>query len=264
MQRELSVISSSVSATREFIAPFPVKSRQQQVPSDAPSPKTFGPWFPSQMQRSASSGGDTAGSAGIEWDDVLSASCIESPVIIESESRLNDAERALLSASEDEYSADRPQACNRQLHVLPDVSLQELLMSLNFFSLWLQTASFKGGNGVCDCKYVDTGICNDVLVLYKAIFGINYYERNCMYLMFADSTYAMELFFQKVTTPRRHSTTIEPLNVFRRTALSSKMQSLWQHFDCSVCIVRCLRVVIFTFRCRRQLFFSQYTAMLWL
>jgi len=246
MQRELSIISSCVSAARLFIAPFPSSDAASfadkqpdatSTPKSFGSPQSFGSWFLDPMQRSASAGSDSAGSARVEWDDVLSANPIaSSPIQLAADDNAgaghsSNVAPAIVSAYTAEYSAERPFAFNHQLHTLPQVSLQELLASLNVFSSWLQTASCKDVDGSGGHKYADMpGICDDVLRLYLVIFGFDSFVWDCMYLVSGDVELQLSaIFSMKPSEPTSHVTSIGQLQVYQRNVLSRSLCRLWRH-----------------------------------
>jgi hypothetical protein len=118
------------------------------------------------MQRSASAGSD----ACYDWDDVLSANPVQraeiTPVVSSHTSDTGATTRALMAAFADEFTADRPFAFGHQVHTLPDVSVQELLLLLNAFSFSVQNAPCKAGNGGGTDTYVNRDICEAILYLY--------------------------------------------------------------------------------------------------
>jgi hypothetical protein len=151
MQRELALVTSCVRATRMFLAPFPPEGAPSRESDNTDHPMAFGPWF-SNAETPASTDFDATESSSFNWDDVLSAGRVMTP---SSTAFTNHPSSSVASdaalAFQNEYSADRPFAFGDQLHTLPGVSLQELILTLNTFSSLLQTASFKDGGG----RYVD-------------------------------------------------------------------------------------------------------------
>jgi hypothetical protein len=239
MQRELSLVSSAVSATRMFIAPFPAKSRSSDASTHAEAFSSFGPWFISPTQRSASAGSDAAGSACYDWDDVLSANAVQrseiTPVASGHSSDTDATTCALMAAYVDEFSADRPFAFGHQVHTLPDASVQELLLLLNDFSFTVQNASCQAGNGGGTDNYVNRDICDAILHLYKCIFGFGCCQRNCMYWMYAGMQLSIEKTCKfKPNEPPPHPSNIEPLGIFKPWSASLVLDSLWNnHYDAS-------------------------------
>lgn len=238
MQRELSLVSSAVSAARMFIAPFADKSGST-ASSCTTIPNSFGPWFLSPTQRTASSGSNAAESTvSLDWDDVLSATRIPNLEITPTTSHSSENLLALISAYADDYSTDRPFASDHQVHTLPDVSLQELLLLLNAFSSWVQTGSCRIGDGSRVNKYVGRDLCNSILDLYEAIFGRHWFQQNCMYLMFADDDKNLHqlsietTFNRKPIKPELHVCNIELLNTFHRRTASVQLHYLWTcHYE---------------------------------
>jgi hypothetical protein len=234
MQRELSLVTSCVRATRMFLAPFPPDGTPSRDPDASNHQMAFGPWFSNARDRSGSSGVETPASSDFDatessfnWDDVLSAGRVRTPsstVFTSNPSSSLASDVAL--AFQDEYSADRPFAFGNQLHTLPGVTLQELILTLNTFSSLLQTASFKDGGG----RYVDTSICNNVLELYTALLGHDWYERNCMYLMVGDQLGPMALIQNmKPVEPAILSPDVGCLDVFQRASVSFGLRRLWKY-----------------------------------
>jgi hypothetical protein len=226
MQRELALVTSCVRATRMFLAPFPPEGAPSRESDNTDHPMAFGPWF-SNAETPASTDFDATESSSFNWDDVLSAGRVMTP---SSTAFTNHPSSSLASdvalAFQNEYSADRPFAFGDQLHTLPGVSLQDLILTLNTFSSLLQTASFKDGGG----RYVDTSICNSVLELYTALLGYDWYERNCMWLMVGDRLGPMGLVQNmKPVEPAILSPDVECLNIFQRAGVSLGMRQLWKY-----------------------------------
>ena len=235
MQRELSLVSSAVSAIRMFIAPFPAKSRSSDASPLPEASSSFGPWLLSPTQRSVSAGSDASDSACYDWDDVLSANPLRRAEIAPVASCSSDTTRALMAAYADEFSADRPYAFGYQVHTLPDASVQDLLLLLNAFSFSVQNASCKAGNGGGTENYVNRDICDAILHLYQSIFGFGCCQRNCMYWMYADIQLSIEKAANlKPKEPLSHPSNIEPLGIFKPWYASLVLQSLWSnHYDAS-------------------------------
>ena len=189
----------------------------------------------SPTQRSTSAGSD----ACYDWDDVLSATPVQRAEITPGvSSRTSDTDattRALMAAFADEFTADRPFAFGHQVHTLPDVSVQELLLLLNAFSFSVQNAPCKAGNGGGTDHYVNRDICDAILHLYESIFGFGSAHRNCMYLMSANIQLSIQNTFNfKITEPMSHPSSIEPLAIFKPWYASMALERLWRHhYDAS-------------------------------
>jgi hypothetical protein len=239
LQREVSMITSCVRASRMFISPFPDASstpRPLSLSRSFPSPpKSFGslllpshgsfnfsPSTPSPRPDSLSE------SSQFDWDNICSRG-VDAPASQTRTSeatfitdRSSDLAQKMFQAYIKDYASERPVSRNRQAHTLPGVSLQQLVSSLNSFLSWTLTAQSRDGVRYCDMPSLSRAI----LALYEAVFG------------FGPANFAIPT--KKPMAPCHHITSLKHGPLFKRDDLLPDLEIFYLKNHEAICWLPCL------------------------